>query len=131
MSWTLWTHALLRITTGIMFIPHGYQKFFGLGDKAAIDFGFMTIAAVIELVGGIMILAGFMTRQVAFLCSGFMAAAYFMSHASNGPAFHIILPILNNGEKALLYCFIFLFLCANGPGCCSIDGWMAQRKTSR
>ncbi|MDE0126839.1 MAG: DoxX family protein [Bryobacterales bacterium] len=119
------THALLRIVTAFLFIPHGYQKLFGLGGVGPRDGVLPMIAGSIELVGGILILIGFKTRWVAFLCSGLMAAAYFMAHAKDG-----FLPLLNRGELAVLYCFVFLFLWANGSGPWSVDDLLAKRKDS-
>lgn len=119
------THALLRIMTAFLFIPHGYQKLFGLGGVGPRDGTLPMIAGTIELVGGILILIGFKTRWVAFLCSGLMAAAYFMAHAKDG-----FLPLLNRGELAVLYCFVFLFLWANGSGPWSVDDLLAKRKDS-
>ena len=119
------THALLRIMTAFLFIPHGYQKLFGLGGVGPRDGTLPMIAGSIELVGGILILIGFRTRWVAFLCSGLMAAAYFMAHAKDG-----FLPLLNRGELAVLYCFVFLFLWANGSGPWSVDDLLAKRKDS-
>lgn len=118
MNWPSATHGLLRIVTACLFIPHGYQKLFGLGEKAARREDPLALTAgIIELLGGLLILIGFRTRWVAFLCCGLMAAAYFMAHA--GRAF---LPLLNGGELAVLYCFVFLFLWANGPGAWALDG---------
>ncbi len=123
MNWQATTHALLRIMTGFLFIPHGYQKLFGLGDSGPRDSEVALVAALIELIGGTLILLGFQTRWVAFVCSGFMAAAYFLAHA--GDAF---LPLLNRGELAVLYCFVFLYLWAHGSGAYSIDWLLEQRR---
>lgn len=117
------TYALLRIVTGFLFMPHGYQKFFGLGDKGPREEPMVMVAAIIELVGGAMIMVGFQTRWVAFLCSGLMAAAYFIAHG-----LRTFLPILNGGELAVLYCFVFLMLWANGSGCWSVDKCLADRR---
>ncbi len=119
------TYALLRIMTGFLFIPHGYQKLFGLGEMGPREGTLPLIAAVIELVGGTLVLVGFRTRWVAFLCSGLMAAAYFMAHGTRA-----FLPLLNGGELAALYCFVFLFLWANGSGAWSVDQCLADRKKS-
>ena len=119
------THAILRMMTAFLFIPHGYQKLFGLGGVGPRDGTLAMIAGTIELLGGILILIGFQTRWVAFLCSGLMAAAYFMRHA--GEAF---LPLLNRGELAVLYCFVFLFFWANGSGIWSVDDCLKRRKDS-
>ena len=75
------------------------------------------IAGGIELVGGFLIMIGFMTAPLAFLSSGLMAAAYWMAHG-----FNHFFPLLNGGELAALYCFVFLFIAANGPGVWSLDG---------
>ncbi len=119
------TYALLRIMTGFLFIPHGYRKLFGLGGEGPADGSLMMIAGAIELIGGLLILIGFQTRWTAFLCSGLMAAAYFMAHARGA-----FLPMLNDGELAVLYCFVFLFLWANGSGAWSVDQCLADRKQS-
>ena len=125
MDWASATHAALRIVTALLFIPHGYQKFFGLGERGPRDDLLPLIAASIELFGGILILVGFKTRWVAFLSSGLMAAAYFMAHAGTGLQ---ILPLLNGGELAVLYCFVFLFLWANGSGPFSVDRLLENRR---
>lgn len=111
------TYALMRIVVGFLFLWHGSQKLVGFpgGIPDAPAF-VLYIAGPIELIGGIMILVGFFTRPVAFLCSGLMAAAYWMAHGLNAP-----LPIQNGGELAVVYCFVFLFIAAHGPGIWSID----------
>ena len=109
--------TLLRIIAGFLFMPHGAQKLFGLlggmgGTGAHASFpDLMWIAGVLEFFGGLCILLGAWTRPVAFLLSGMMAAAYFMGHASQG-----FWPLLNRGESAVLYCFVFLFFAATGGG---------------
>lgn len=125
MNWPSATHALLRIMTGFLFVPHGYQKLFGLGGVGPREGALPLIAALIELIGGTLIILGWQTRWVAFLCSGLMAAAYFIAHASGG-----FLPLLNRGETAVLYCFVFLFLWANGSGAWSLDSLIAKRKSA-
>lgn len=125
MHWPSATHALLRIMTGFLFVPHGYQKLFGLGGVGPREGALPLIAGIIELIGGTLILLGLQTRWVAFLCSGLMAAAYFMAHASGG-----FLPLLNRGETAVLYCFVFLYFWANGSGEWSIDSLLAKRKSA-
>jgi len=124
-NWPSATHALLRIMTGFLFVPHGYQKLFGLGGVGPREGALPLIAALIELIGGTLIILGWQTRWVAFLCSGLMAAAYFIAHASGG-----FLPLLNRGETAVLYCFVFLFLWANGSGAWSLDSLIAKRKSA-
>ena len=123
MNWQTLTHSLLRIMTGFLFIPHGYQKFFGLGDKGPREEPQAMIAASIELICGLLILVGFKTRWAAFLSSGLMAAAYFMAHARDA-----FLPLLNRGELAVLYCFVFLYLWAHGSGAFSIDSMLEKRR---
>jgi len=110
-------YALLRIVAGLAFAQHGAQKLFGvIGGHAfplASQFG---LAGIIEFVGGIMIALGLFTSPVAFIASGEMAWAYFQQHAKNG-----LWPIQNGGELAVLYCFIFLYICTVGSGKLSID----------
>ncbi len=85
----------------------------------------ITVAAVLELVGGLLILVGLFTRPVAFLLSGLMAVAYFMAHAPQG-----FLPLQNGGETAVLYCFVFLFLSVAGSGEWSLDRLIWKREKS-
>lgn len=110
----------MRIVTAFGYMTHGTQKVFGLpGDSSGHTFNLMTqmgAAGVIELVGGALLLVGLFTRPVAFICAGQMAAAYFIAHA--GQSFW---PILNRGELAAAYCFVFLFIAAAGAGPLSID----------
>jgi putative oxidoreductase len=115
-------HALLRIVAGFTFSLHGFQKLFGLfgglgghGATAA-AFSKMWFAGALECFGGLLILVGLYTMPVAFVLCGEMAVAYFTSHAPRG-----LWPILNGGELAVLYCFIFLFLMVSGAGPWSID----------
>jgi len=115
--------SVLRIILGFLLIPHGLQKLFGLlGGKQVELMSLMGLAGVIELFGGILILIGLFTRPVAFVISGFMAFAYFMAHAPQG-----FLPLLNKGELAVAYCFLYLYLAAAGGGEWSLDRWL--RKT--
>lgn len=120
-SWSPYLLAALRIVTGLLFLAHGTAKLlqwpfvdmFKDGVPLASLFG---IGGILEIVGGVMIVIGLFTRPVAFVLAGMMAVAYFMFHA---PA--SIYPIINGGELAILYCFIFLFLAAQGPGSLSVD----------
>ncbi len=121
--YTAQTYAALRILTGFLFLWHGSQKLFGFpipameGIPAFIQFS----AGPIELVGGALVMIGLFTRWAAFVCSGTMAAAYWMAHGLNG-----LLPIQNGGELAALYCFTFLFIAANGSGIWSLDATKAE-----
>ncbi|MFL2531363.1 MAG: DoxX family protein [Porticoccaceae bacterium] len=111
-------YALLRITTGFMFLLHGTQKFFNFPYQYPYgELGFLTIAAgSIELIGGVLIILGLTTRGAAFLCSGTMAVAYWLYHGTQS-----FYPIVNGGEVAALYCFIFLFIACKGSGIWSMD----------
>ncbi len=110
-------YALLRIIAGLLFIPHGIQKITGfLNGSIPFDNYTMILAALIEAVGGFLILIGWNTRLVAFIASGQMAVAYFIAHASGG-----LLPINNKGEMAVLFSFVFLLIASFGAGMWSID----------
>ncbi len=112
------TYALMRIVAGFLFLWHGMQKlagFPGEGPSGAPAF-IIYIAGPIELFGGLLVMIGLFARPAAFLCSGLMAAAYWMAH---GP--RALLPIINEGELAVLYCFVFLFISAKGAGRWSVD----------
>ena len=110
-------YAVLRVVVGVLFACHGAQKLFGaFGAEAVSGKPLMFAAGVIEFFGGILIAAGLLTRAAAFLASGQMAVAYFMAHAPKG-----FWPIVNHGENAVLYCFIFLFIAAYGAGEYSLD----------
>lgn len=119
--------ALLRIVAGIMFAMHGSQKLFGMpGDGNGMPIAsMMGVAGVIELVGGILIAIGLFTSIAAFICSGQMAVAYFMAHAPKGA-----MPIENQGELAVLYCFLFLYIAAHGAGIWSIDSSINSKSAS-
>jgi putative oxidoreductase len=127
--WTPHALALLRIVTGNLFLQHGSAKLLGLPHVASFDhlslLSLVGIAGVLELVGGALLLIGLFVRPVAFILSGEMAVAYFMVHASKGTP---LVPMLNQGEGAVLYCFIFLFLAAAGGGLWSVDS--ARRSQS-
>ncbi len=111
------TYALLRIITGFLFFFHGSQKLFGFPLAVPEAPAFVIyVAGGIELVGGILVMIGFYTRWAAFVCSGLMAAAYWMAHGMNA-----LLPIANQGELAVLYCFVFLYVSARGAGVWSVD----------
>ena len=111
-------YVLLRVVAGLSFAQHGAQKLFGLlGARQAVDpFSQMGFAGIIEFVGGIMVAIGLYTTPVAFVASGEMAYAYFTAHVSRG-----MWPIQNGGEPAVIYCFVFLYLCVAGSGKLSLD----------
>jgi putative oxidoreductase len=110
-------YALFRIVAGFLFMFHGLQKLMGMFGGTVMPTGSMPwIAGVIELVGGILIMIGLLTKVAAFICSGEMAAAYFMVHQPKGTW-----PIENAGELAALYCFAFLYIAARGAGIWSAD----------
>ena len=118
--------ALLRFVAGALFACHGAQKLFGLfGGKVMTGSTLIMTAAVIELVGGILIAIGLLTRAAAFIASGEMAVAYFKSHAPQG-----FWPIQNKGEAAVFYCFLFLFIAAHGAGRYSIDALVRRGQGS-
>jgi putative oxidoreductase len=124
-SWLGYTHAALRIMTGLLFLQHGTTKLFKFPLTEYFKDGvpvasFMGFAGLLEVVGGILIIIGLFTRTTAFVLSGMMAVAYFMAHAGQG-----FFPILNGGELAIMYCFVFLWLATAGAGPFSVD---ANRK---
>mgnify|MGYP001545355012 FL=1 len=116
-------YAALRIVSGTLFAFHGVQKLFGwLATKAPPAVGSqLWIGGVIELIGGALIALGLFTRQAAFLCSGTMAVAYTQFHWKLGFAGSQWLPIVNKGELAVVYCFVFLYIWTQGAGVASID----------
>jgi len=115
--------ALLRIVTGYLFLLHGSAKLLGFpqaaGSSTVSVMSLIGVAGLLELIGGALIVLGLFVRPVAFVLSGEMAIAYFTAHATQG---NPLLPMLNQGEAAVLYCFIFLFLAAAGAGAWSLDG---------
>ena len=119
----VWTHRILgvlRIVVGLLFLQHGTAKLFGMPHVAMFDglqlVSLLGFAGILELVGGVLMLVGLFTRQTAFILSGEMAVAYFMAHAPHG-----LFPILNQGEVAVVYCFVFLYFSVAGSGAYSID----------
>ena len=116
-------YAALRIVSGTLFAFHGVQKIFGwLATKAPPAVGSqLWIGGVIELIGGALIALGLFTRHAAFLCSGTMAVAYTQFHWKLGFAGSQWLPIVNKGELAVVYCFVFLYIWTQGAGVASID----------
>ena len=122
-DWAPRALAVLRIVMAYLFIQHGTAKLFGLPHLEMFDgvqlLSLTGAAGLLELVGGLLLLIGLFTRLTAFVLSGFMAVAYFMAHASEG---HVLLPMLNQGELAVLFCFVFLYFVFSGPGAWSVDG---------
>lgn len=112
------TYALMRIVTGFLFLWHGTQKLFEIPVAMPMELPAFVIyiAGPIELVGGFLVMIGFLTRWAAFLCSGLMAVAYWMAHGTQG-----VFPLTNGGELAVLYCFVFLFISAQGSGIWSVE----------
>ncbi|MET0294423.1 MAG: DoxX family protein [Phenylobacterium sp.] len=121
--------SILRIVTGLLFLEHGASKLLGFPPPGP---GMPTnppltslpgIAGALELVGGALLVLGLFTRPVAFIVSGEMAVAYWMVHAPQSP-----FPLLNGGDPAILYCFVFLYLVFAGPGPLSLDAMMGGRR---
>ena len=120
----------LRIVTGFLFWQHGAQKLLGWlgGDQVGSLLSLMGVAGVLEFFGGILITVGLLTRPVAFVLAGEMAVAYFLAHMGAAETLAArLFPIMNGGERAVLFCFVFLLLTAFGPGRFSLDGWMQRR----
>jgi putative oxidoreductase len=119
-TWSPRLLSVLRIMTALLFLQHGTAKYLGFPQVAAFDnlqfLSLLGASGVLELVGGVLMLIGLFTRPVAFILSGFMAVAYFMAHAPQG-----FYPMLNQGELAVLYCFVFLYLSVAGGGTWSLD----------
>jgi putative oxidoreductase len=122
--WSGYTHAALRIMTGLLFLQHGTAKLLNFPVVEAFKDGVKGlefVAGVLQLVGGVLIILGLFTHNTAFVMSGFMAVAYFMGHAKGS-----FFPIVNGGELAILFCFVFLWLSTAGAGPFSVDalrGW--------
>ena len=120
-SWSGPILSVLRIMTGLLFFAHGSTKVLGFPatqyfPEAVSVFSFMGFTGVLEVVGGILSILGLFTRITAFIMSGMMAVAYFMAHAGSG-----FYPINNGGELAIMFCFVFLYFAATGPGPWSVD----------
>jgi putative oxidoreductase len=116
--------AVLRIVTALIFMEHGTQKLFGFPASESAQPPLLSlrgIGGILEGIGGILILLGLFTRPVAFLLAGEMAVAYWMFHAPRS-----FFPVLNGGDAAILYCFVFLLLVFTGPGAWSVDGALTK-----
>jgi putative oxidoreductase len=117
-------YSVLRIITGFLFLWHGSQKLFHIPPSGhQIPLYIVLIGGGVEFFGGLMVMSGLGTRWAAFICSGEMAYAYWSSHG-----LHTILPLINHGELAMLYCFLFLFISARGPGLFSIDHYWRKKR---
>jgi len=120
--WVPRAQGLLRIVVAFLFLEHGTAKLFGVPHVAMFDnlqlMSLIGVAGIIEVVGGVLVLIGLFTRPAAFILSGEMAAAYFMAHAPQG---NLLVPLLNQGESAVLFCFVFLFFAAAGAGAWGVD----------
>ena len=121
-AWSPRAQALLRIVTAYLFLLHGTAKLLHVPHVAMFDalplMSLAGLAGVLEIVGGVLLILGLFTRPVAFVLSGEMAVAYFVGHASHG---NVLVPMLNQGESAVLFCFVFLFFAAAGAGAWSLD----------
>jgi putative oxidoreductase len=123
--------SILRIVSGLIFLEHGTQKFLGFpaGAMAGKGHEFANLGAyagIVELACGLLIAIGLFTRPAAFLASGTMAVAYWYQHAPQN-----FFPVNNMGDAAILYCFVFLYLCVAGAGPWSIDAMRANRNPPR
>jgi len=120
----------LRIVTALVYLQFGTAKLLAVPYSETLSalppFSLFWIAGWFELLGAPLLLAGFLTGPVAFLLSGEMAIAYFWIHQPEN-----LFPLLNGGIEAILFCFIFLYIAAAGPGAWSVDGWLARRRMAR
>jgi putative oxidoreductase len=117
-------YAILRLVAGFLFLWHGSQKLFDYPPTGyEIPPYIVFIAGPIEFFGGLLVMTGLWTRWAAFICSGEMAFAYWTAHGT-----HALLPFLNAGELALIYCFLFLFISTRGSGVFSIDHFLEKRR---
>jgi len=127
-TWVPRVLSILRIVSAYMFMLHGTQKLLGCpaGRSGPVDLMSLAgVAGMLELVGGLLLLIGLFTRPVAFLLSGEMAFAYFISHAPRG---NPLLPITNGGDLAVEWCFVFLFLAVVGGGQWALDAVLSRRR---
>jgi putative oxidoreductase len=124
-----WALSLLRIVIGLLFLEHGTSKYLSLPVSQMTGASPMSLSGfngLIEVFGGVLIVLGLFTRPVAFILAGDMAVAYFLAHAPRG-----FYPLLNGGELAIVYCFVFLYIAAAGAGPWSLDHVWAGRTQAR
>ena len=118
------TYAIMRVVVGLLFAFHGAQKLFGVLDGTARPIvSLMGLAGIIELTAGLFVMIGLLAGVAAFIASGQMACAYFLAHAPRGGW-----PIQNDGELAVLLCFLFLFISARGAGMWSVDAMLFRHR---
>ncbi|MFW2852802.1 DoxX family protein [Sphingomonas sp. TX0543] len=125
-AWRPYMLSILRIMAALLFMEHGLMKLFAFplaqpGAPSPLP-TILIVAAVIEIIGGVLIAVGFFTRLAAFICAGQMAFAYFGAHAPKG-----FWPGGNGGDAAILFCFVFLYLVFAGPGSWSLDAMSRAR----
>jgi putative oxidoreductase len=116
-------YGIMRIVAGILFACHGAQKLFGAFGNGVPSAPLMTAAGIIEFFGGALIALGLWAGYAAFIASGQMATAYFMAHAPGG-----FWPIVNKGELALIYCFVFLYIASRGAGRLSVETLAGKKR---
>jgi putative oxidoreductase len=122
-----YVYAILRIIVGFLFLSHGAQKLFGwFSGQPVAHPSLPGVAGILELVLGLLVAVGLLTSYAAFVASGEMAVAYFMSHHPRG-----FWPIENEGELAVLFCFIFLWIATRGAGVWSVDAALGPRESRR
>jgi putative oxidoreductase len=124
-NWTPRLLSVLRIVAAFLFMAHGTEKWLAFPEpreSPTMLWSLSGVAGLLELVGGFLLLLGLFTRPVAFVLSGLMASAYFIAHAPDD-----FWPIVNRGELAALYCFVFLYLAAAGGGPWSVDRWLRHK----
>lgn len=131
-TWAPRALGLLRIVTGYLFIWHGTAKLFAVPHVAMFDglqlFSLIGLAGVLELAGGALLIAGLFVRPTAFILSGFMAVAYFIGHANQG---NVLLPMLNKGELAVAWSFLFLYFSVSGAGAWALDNVIGRGRDTR
>jgi len=117
-------YAMLRVVTGFLFLWHGSQKLFSFPPSGIeIPLYLIILGGGVEFFGGLLVMTGFWTRWSAFICSGEMAYAYWAVHGT-----HAWLPLMNHGELAVIYCFLFLFISSKGSGIFSIDHFLEKKR---